>query len=154
MDEGGGGEGKGDEDLLATEEEEPVLMGFRMGLPLSSLRSRLPAEDGASSAAAAQCGLGRSSMVMLERFMHLRTLYIVLAMSDEQRFFALKTHRQWAEVLERHGFAPSPIAADVGQDVVRSSLMYPRGFGVRIIRGGVELVMCGRGRLQTMSWCG
>ena len=151
MDEGG--EERGDEDPLATE-DAPELMGFRIGLPRSSLRSRLPEADGCSPAAVLQCRLDRKSMVVLERFMHLRTLYLALAMDGEQRFFGLKTYRQWVEMLTRHGFAPSPVAGDVGNDVAQSSQVYPKGFGARPIGGGVELVMWGRDRLQTTLWCG
>ena len=149
------GEGEGEEEQGGDDsmEDAPELTGFRLGLPQSSLRRPLLVADSGSPAAGLRSRLDRKSMVLFERFHIFRTVYIVVATDGDERFVRYRAHRQWVEILERHGFAPSPVVPGVVSDVVKVSVAYPSGSGVRSVHGGVELVMCGRDRLQQTYWC-
>ena len=132
----------------AEPEPEPLPLGYRFGLPQLRLRALPGLEERGSFHEV----LDREHMLVFERYVFQRSLLVVVAMEEEQRYIRPWSHEQWVEALTGHGFVLSPVVPTMAQQMCRTAGGYPEHVQVTPITGGVSFNLCRRDALCTTVW--
>ena len=137
-----------DGDAALSSDHEPEATVFRFGLPPP--RQRTPEQGGSVSSFSEP--LDRAQMLVFERFLYMRHMYIVLGSDGEQRYIRTWSRNSWAQALKRHGFVLSPIVPTTAQQMCSWSRGYPDHVQVISTTGGPALSLCNRDLLWASSW--
>ena len=150
-----------DEDGEVGEEERDIedakqdnassLHGFRIGLPESSLRKVLSAQSEHVPQFTRQ--LHRPYMIMMDRFLFLRTILNIVAVEGECRFIRPRSQAYWTSLLKAHGLVFSPISSLLFNKLEHQCQGYPEEcMQIRPQQGGVMLSVCGMDLKSVTLW--
>ena len=143
-----GEEEKGREDA---KKEDVSLQGFRIGLPESSLRKVLSIQSEHVPQFTRQ--LHRAHMIMMDRFLFLRTILNIVATEGECRFIQPQSHEYWTSSLISHGLFCSPISSLMFNKLEHQCQGYPKQcMQLRPVEGGVILRVWGLDVTSVTLW--
>lgn len=129
---------------------QSTLTGFYVGLPQSRLKDPWSIESGLRHSAHGHVEV--QDMLVIERFVTLRTLLVVTAFDDEIRFTRAKHHSHWLKLLRKHRFEESPVTPTLVQELYDRAKTYRRYFQVNAADGGACLTTFGVPQLYASVW--
>lgn len=98
--------------------------------------------------------LSREDMLVVERFVWMRSVLGVVALPEALRFLRPRWHHEWRTLLLAHGLQPSPVAPAVVQALVDGARGYQGFLQVKAeeAEGAAVMHICGRPVFCTSVW--
>ena len=135
----------------AKQENASSLHGFRVGLPELSLRKVLSVQSEHVPQFTRQ--LHRPYMIMMDRFLLLRTILNIVAVEGEYRFIRPQSQEYWTTLLNAHGLVFSSISSLLFNKLEHQCQGYPKQcMQIRPVQGGVMLSVSGVDVTSVTLW--